>query len=395
MNSLRGFGLIAHLAVTALVLGRSADASDWTSIPLDEWANQVLSEDFHGFNGNNLKSLPRGDQTMLGVPFMIGESMIQLCSKRAPDFPDEVLGIEIGTTCTHIHLLQATGWGSPGVNEGKRLGHYAVHYADGSTDEIPINYGEDVRDWWKWDQFRSASRARVGWTGINEASADFRGRSVSLRLFVRTWVNPKPDVEISSLDFVTLNETISAPFCIAMTVERRLDEATAIQDLRDLDAHVKVNEDGHATEVSLALSRLTGDTVNHLSSLPDLKRLDLAANRLNRDDWGILSGLSQVRSLTLNQTNADDAALSPIGQMAELERLRLHQTKVTDDGLKHLGYLMNLIELDLSNTQITDAGLMQLNQLQKLRKLDVRKTNATREGVDRLQQSLPDCRIRN
>ncbi len=94
-----------------------------------------------------------------------------------------------------------------------KIGAYILHYADGRQMELPIVYGEDVRDWWQPSDPKDATRAAVAWSGPSPS-----GPSGGLRVFQRTWDNPRPDVEVESLDF-TSTVTKCAPFLIALTLE--------------------------------------------------------------------------------------------------------------------------------------------------------------------------------
>ena len=64
-------------------------ARDFTCLDLKAKANLTLDESFHGFEGNNLKTLPKGEQALGGAKFQIGKKMIQLASKQAPEFPGQ------------------------------------------------------------------------------------------------------------------------------------------------------------------------------------------------------------------------------------------------------------------------------------------------------------------
>jgi hypothetical protein len=57
--------------------------------------------------------------------------------------------------------------------------------------------------------------ATVVWTGSNPAT---EAVGSSLRLFKRTYDNPKPDLTIETLDFVS-TQAESALFLVALTVE--------------------------------------------------------------------------------------------------------------------------------------------------------------------------------
>jgi hypothetical protein len=55
------------------------------------------------------------------------------------------------------------------------------------------------------------TRSTVAWSGFNSAR-------VVVRLYKTTWVNPLPETEIVSLDYVSAM-TPSAPFLLAVTAE--------------------------------------------------------------------------------------------------------------------------------------------------------------------------------
>ena len=194
---------------------------NFTTIDLQKKANLELDSSFHGYEGNHLQKLPKGDQGLGGVRFHIGKKMIQLASKRAEEFPEKVEGISVAGRFTHLHFLHATGWGSPGtVKDETQIGHYLVRFEDKSTDEIPIEYGTHVRDWWNWDDSTPTEAGEVAWEGDNPAATGF---SVRIRLYRTSWKNPKPDKTISSIDYVSVNETVCAPFCVAITGEKAAD----------------------------------------------------------------------------------------------------------------------------------------------------------------------------
>jgi hypothetical protein len=59
------------------------------------------------------------------------------------------------------------------------------------------------------------THAQVAWTGSNPVADQYQA---SVRLFMRTYDNPRPEVEVVSVDFVS-KLTPAAPFLVAMTVE--------------------------------------------------------------------------------------------------------------------------------------------------------------------------------
>jgi len=173
---------------------------------------------------NSFKGLPQGGQEFCGIRFQVGPGFIRLGGKQRTTLPRTMDAIVVGSVCHKLHFLQGTEFGAFGgeghpffVRDGTSVGHYVVHYADGSTGEIPIVYGEDVRDWWNWDKSKGVTRGKVAWTGKSENADEY---NVTTRLYVTTWVNPKPDVKLDRIDFASAFETAASPFCIAITAEK-------------------------------------------------------------------------------------------------------------------------------------------------------------------------------
>jgi hypothetical protein len=73
-----------------------------------------------------------------------------------------------------------------------------------------------VRDWWaNPSEPKTVGTASVVWTGSNAATDAV---SASLRLYKRTYENPKPELTIETIDFISTREA-SAPFLVALTLE--------------------------------------------------------------------------------------------------------------------------------------------------------------------------------
>jgi len=166
---------------------------------------------------NNLASLPSGLQVLGRLRFDI-RGLIHLNGLEAKQagliYPERVSGIGIGHKCVHLHFLHATDWGA---EKGTVVGRYILHYADGQSRELPIVFGRDLADW-----FLSVSTAEKAsgnptavWTGSNRWSAKY---NCTIGLYGSTFQNPRPDVELVSLDFLSTMSTAS-PFLVALTVE--------------------------------------------------------------------------------------------------------------------------------------------------------------------------------
>ncbi len=137
-----------------------------------------------------------------------------LFQRRWDELAPAVRGIPVGRKCQRIHVLH--GARSPEA-EGAAIGSYLCHYADGSTQAVDIVYGADVRSFYPWalDPKREIQRGKLAWAGANPVSIQAQGE---VRLYLRSYENPRPEAEVASLDFLS-RLTASAPFLVAITVE--------------------------------------------------------------------------------------------------------------------------------------------------------------------------------
>jgi WD40 repeat protein/serine/threonine protein kinase len=181
---------------------RQLDLTPHFNIPLDS----ALA----GSDTRNIGGMPRGLTTLDGVRWDV-RGVIALAKRALPGnrpYPLRVERIPVGQRAARLHFLQACVWKAP---DGARLGSHVLRYADGATRELPIVYGEDVRDWnFSSEKIEEAKHARKAWQGQSEGT--------TFRVFHRAYENPRPDAEIASLDFVS-TESESAPFVVAITVE--------------------------------------------------------------------------------------------------------------------------------------------------------------------------------
>ncbi|NLS95676.1 MAG: hypothetical protein GXX96_26375 [Planctomycetaceae bacterium] len=188
-------------------------------VPLDLQACSNLNvrdtADSGRFAGNGLAELPVGKHVLGGVPFEIGKQAIQTKTGEEPNVKSKVEGIPVNLKVARLFLLHATGSGSPYFTDGTQIGRYVIRFDNGSQELIPIVYGEDVRDWWDFDEGKPVTRGRVVWIGRNRAADTY---DVGIRLYLGVWVNPHPEVQVTAIDYIATDETCN-PFCVAMTVE--------------------------------------------------------------------------------------------------------------------------------------------------------------------------------
>ena len=210
------------LAVPLFIL-EAADAppEKFAFVSLESQGNQKLTDSFgSGTPGNDLAALKKGQRTCAGINFKIEEKVIQLGSKlMKSEKPNKVEGIKVDQTFAKLHILHSTQYGEGGapIEEGTRVAEYKVNYADGTSEVIPVVYGQDVRDWWFYPNSKEVTRGKVGWKGENEYCKTFEAE---LHLYVLTWENPHPGKKVTSINFSKPEqETVAAPFCVAITLE--------------------------------------------------------------------------------------------------------------------------------------------------------------------------------
>jgi tetratricopeptide (TPR) repeat protein/predicted Ser/Thr protein kinase len=168
--------------------------------------------------GENLSLLPRGLLNLTGVSFDIC-GIVQLQGKALmsvrPEFPERVEGLAVGQKARRAHFLHGAAGAGP---QGTTIARYVVHYGDGKQQEVPVSYGVEVLDWRQTtnQEPSSLSGATVAWQGTLPRWAKEPGKCI--RLYRMTWDNPRPEVEVERLDFVSAIED-AAPFLLAITVE--------------------------------------------------------------------------------------------------------------------------------------------------------------------------------
>lgn len=188
-------------------------ATERRLIDITPYYNVALTESWHSHaEGYNLATLTSGRQRIGGIEFDI-RGVIQLAGRADPGlaavFPHRVADIPIRQRCRRLHFLQGTAWTAPA---GTHLGSYVIRYEDGQERIVPVVYGYDVRDWiGPMSAEETARGLRPAWTGTTPA-----GQPVLL--FLQVWWNPRPDVEIAAVDFVSAMAN-PAPFLVAVTLE--------------------------------------------------------------------------------------------------------------------------------------------------------------------------------
>ena len=158
--------------------------------------------------------------------------------------------------------------------------------------------------------------------------------------------------------------------------QAKVDETAvqaAVAALKKLGAKIKRNDNGDVRHIAMYAIRPRA----RLKALPHLKTL------------------TNLQELNLDHIKITDAGLAGLKGLTKLQSLSFHSAEVTDAGLVHFKEMPKLQRLSLGGCiQITDAGLVHLQDLTELTQLDLSNTKVTDAGIAELQQSLPNCKIK-
>ncbi len=189
-------------AVTAAPLYRMNE-SRAVFVDLGPYANRSFSDekDGDGEGGwldqgrNDFREMPLGRITAAGIPFHVidpakneNRGCLVLRGSARPSFPAAIRGIKVGERISRLFFLHTSGW-----SNDAEAGRYVIHYADGTQAEFLLQGGRNIGDWW---QCRQLPEAKVGFTRKNAVGGE-------VGFFVAEWNNPKPEVQIESIDFLS------------------------------------------------------------------------------------------------------------------------------------------------------------------------------------------------
>jgi hexosaminidase len=184
------------LPITAYVPTRndhSADARDWT---LEEREAPQIAD-----VGVRTAGVRPGGLMLRGL---LNRERPEESRPEAPrvTYPESAL-LPVHARAQWLFLLHATAYAA---EDNARVGTYLLRYADNRTVEIPLRYGREIRS---LDDDTSAATLSTDPVHWGSASAPR-----SLRLL--RWKNPRPNVEIVSLEF-RADHPYAAPILFSVT----------------------------------------------------------------------------------------------------------------------------------------------------------------------------------
>jgi len=164
-------------------------------------------------------ALPRGTQTFDGVTFQIPRAVNIIGARAARAHGAEFARISNQPVTGRGRFIHVLHTGDHGVSpNGNFIWRLVLHYADGQTKRFDFAYGVHLRNYWsrlnQWYEGLFDPDSSITWTGTSIES-DRKG--AQLRVSRSTLLNPKPDVEVTSADYVSLLGESSA-YVFAVTL---------------------------------------------------------------------------------------------------------------------------------------------------------------------------------
>jgi len=180
--------------------------------PVDIHTQATTYKDERGWFGDKnrtLKALPPGEHVFAGVKFNVYEmptspvpQVLMLGANGVPgNLPAQITGIPIHLKADALFFLH-TARLDRRLDERERaekkrfeLCQYLVHYADGQTATVPVYCEIDIDHFLQRDP-KALPGAQLAWTAQFDNSED------SAAVYAKQWNNPRPEVEIQSVDLV-------------------------------------------------------------------------------------------------------------------------------------------------------------------------------------------------
>lgn len=237
---------------------------DYRMIDISQYFNRALADEVAGDGkggwtdqgpDSDLRMLPTGKGRFADVPFEIAthNSCLVLASRYSrPGAPKAVEGIKIAQKADALYFLQSSAYTGRGLHA-----KYIIHFADGQTREIALDGNVNYRDWAATDAdapfpFETNTLTQVGWSG--------KGKHFGkVSVYVMEWVNPRPDVEIASFDFVSTENAIPVLLGVTTGVKGAGDDAPLVKGdgaaAKALDDQAKAAADKGDRAAAQQLSR--------------------------------------------------------------------------------------------------------------------------------------------
>ena len=214
--------LNAPFAAREVIAGANLE---YTPVDLSKHATAFRDEKgWFGDKSFTFRDLPTGKQRLAGVPFEIYDfatspvpTVVMLDGPNVPGkLPAEVKGIPVGRKADALFFLMAARVdrrrNQDEVKKGTKfeLARIVVHYADGKTEEMPV-YAELQVENYRQKTPAAIPGAQLAWSRPYEKTDQFAAA------YSVQWNNPRPGVEITSIDMLPGKDKAGVPALLAVT----------------------------------------------------------------------------------------------------------------------------------------------------------------------------------
>lgn len=198
-----------------------------TCTPLDIHTKATTYKGERGWFGDanrTFKALPAGEHVLAGVQYNIYEmptspvpNVLMLGGDRVPGhLPAEIRGIPVRRKADALFFLHTSRvdrrLNDRERREGKQLEmfRYIIHYADGGEAVVPVISETHIDDY-RQQKPQALPGAQLAWT------SPYPNSDISATVYAMQWNNPRPNVEITSIDMSYGSERCGVPCLIAVT----------------------------------------------------------------------------------------------------------------------------------------------------------------------------------
>lgn len=193
----------------------------WTYPYFDEHPNSQMAPHlgrfFKGQHGRTLE-LERENWWLNGLvqlqgKILPGEEMYRGPTRLA--FVWERHGLKVARRFAKAVWLQGSVWSAP---SGEVAGWLVWHYIDGSSDRVPIIYGRTTARFWASPDQAASERDFPPPVWQVHESAEEAMKERWIRLYRQEWENPRPQMEVATVHFISNRESSAAPFLLAVNL---------------------------------------------------------------------------------------------------------------------------------------------------------------------------------
>ena len=226
--ALAGFAFIATLSSrvsaqnsAAPAQASQANGADAVALDLSKFV-LMKADNFAMSTRHPWPVVPRGSQTLVGVPVEIQGAMM-LWGQRNADagmkYPESITGIPCQQKFETLYLLHGTFYeGAPGEPSFEVVLNYQGGEKQGGEKQTEtIRCGDDSRDWFVKAGEKapgpSAKRSTLAWTGTGKAG----NRDQAIRFCMTAIENKHPDRVVATIDLVSAKKQ-TAGCILAITV---------------------------------------------------------------------------------------------------------------------------------------------------------------------------------